>query len=449
MVAVVASGAGGGDVGWLDPAELVVAADGGAALLDRIGQRPDGLVGDLDSIDRAAGRASGRGRRAPSSGTRDKEASDTELALGDAVASGATEMVMLGAVGEIGSTTSSPTCSCWPIRRWPAAQCGSSARADRRARRASGTLSTRRPFGDLVSLLPIGGDAVRRDHRGAAMATGWATLPRVDPRASNEMVRRAGIGRIDNGTLLVVETAIEGATTMTTTRPVRRRLARRRHRRGRRRRRRVRRRVPRLERGLRGRRADLRFAAARSGDPVRLWLLPLPCWSASSCAGPAPRSSAARVGRRLGLARARRTAATPSCRARSRGRRRARLRHRPVPALDAALRCPRRGAVRASPPPCTTSSSTTPTTDVDVWAVYGVASVLSGAVIAGVGAWLLLRRSSPPACCPFASGANSRRSDAPRPQWRHDGGRRPARIEARGWGLRHPGRRAGPFAAST
>jgi energy-coupling factor transport system substrate-specific component len=32
-----------------------------------------------------------------------------------------------------------------------------------------------------------------------------------------------------------------------------------------------------------------------------------------------------------------------------------------------------------------------PDADVAVWAVYGIASVLSGAVIAGLGAWLLLR----------------------------------------------------------
>jgi energy-coupling factor transport system permease protein len=32
-----------------------------------------------------------------------------------------------------------------------------------------------------------------------------------------------------------------------------------------------------------------------------------------------------------------------------------------------------------------------PDADVRVWAVYGVASVLSGAIVAGLGAWLLLR----------------------------------------------------------
>jgi energy-coupling factor transport system substrate-specific component len=32
-----------------------------------------------------------------------------------------------------------------------------------------------------------------------------------------------------------------------------------------------------------------------------------------------------------------------------------------------------------------------PDADVSVWAVYGIASVLSGAVVAGLGAWLLLR----------------------------------------------------------
>ena len=45
---VVASGElVAGDVAWLVPADLVIAADGGAARLDRMGQRPDVLVDAL------------------------------------------------------------------------------------------------------------------------------------------------------------------------------------------------------------------------------------------------------------------------------------------------------------------------------------------------------------------------------------------------------------------
>ncbi|MBA3740017.1 MAG: thiamine diphosphokinase, partial [Chloroflexi bacterium] len=99
-VVVVASGdLDPRDTMWLDGADLVIAADGGAASLDRLAQRPDLLVGDLDSADAATV------ERFATVGTRverhlpDKDASDTELALEAALAAGATEIVLLGAVG--------------------------------------------------------------------------------------------------------------------------------------------------------------------------------------------------------------------------------------------------------------------------------------------------------------------------------------------------------------
>ena len=39
------------DAAWLDEADLVIAADGGAGPLHRIGGRPDVLIGDMDSVD--------------------------------------------------------------------------------------------------------------------------------------------------------------------------------------------------------------------------------------------------------------------------------------------------------------------------------------------------------------------------------------------------------------
>ncbi|HEY7332024.1 MAG TPA: thiamine diphosphokinase, partial [Candidatus Limnocylindria bacterium] len=41
------------DARHLAGADLVIAADGGAAFLEAIGRRPDVVVGDLDSIDAA------------------------------------------------------------------------------------------------------------------------------------------------------------------------------------------------------------------------------------------------------------------------------------------------------------------------------------------------------------------------------------------------------------
>ncbi len=84
----------------LDGAGIVIAADGGAASLERIGFAPDVLVGDLDSIPdspprRATVASVPEILRYP---TR-KDATDAELALGEALARGATEITVVGAFG--------------------------------------------------------------------------------------------------------------------------------------------------------------------------------------------------------------------------------------------------------------------------------------------------------------------------------------------------------------
>jgi thiamine pyrophosphokinase len=85
--------------GWLDGASLVVAADGGARLAADLGLPIDLWVGDGDSI------GSAELERLRASGIRmivaltDKDESDTELAVLGAVERGATEIVVLGALG--------------------------------------------------------------------------------------------------------------------------------------------------------------------------------------------------------------------------------------------------------------------------------------------------------------------------------------------------------------
>lgn len=85
--------------GWADGVELVVAADGGAAGADRLGLAPDLVVGDMDSIgpDRLA-RLRGAGVAIDVSPA-DKDESDTELAILAALARGADELTIVGALG--------------------------------------------------------------------------------------------------------------------------------------------------------------------------------------------------------------------------------------------------------------------------------------------------------------------------------------------------------------
>lgn len=213
LVAVVASGdLAADDVRWLDRAELVIAADGGAATLERLGRRPDQLVGDLDSVEHSLvaklDEADVPIERHPA----DKDATDTELALRAAVGLGATEIVLLGALGgdrldhELANLLllADPETARLPVRivRGP-----TTARVLR-----SGSLPLEGRVGSLVSLLPIGADAVGVTTEGLRWALEGATLRIGRSRGiSNEVVATPASVAVHDGTLLVVETASQGA----------------------------------------------------------------------------------------------------------------------------------------------------------------------------------------------------------------------------------------------
>jgi thiamine pyrophosphokinase len=85
--------------GWDAGVELVVAADGGARLADRLGLQIDQWVGDGDSLGQKDLDAL-RGRGVPIELVNtDKDESDTELAVIAAAAAGAGDVTILGALG--------------------------------------------------------------------------------------------------------------------------------------------------------------------------------------------------------------------------------------------------------------------------------------------------------------------------------------------------------------
>ena len=85
--------------GWNREIGLVVAADGGARLAGRLGLRIDRWVGDGDSLEPAAlDRLREEGVEIELVST-DKDASDTELAISLALAAGARDVTVIGALG--------------------------------------------------------------------------------------------------------------------------------------------------------------------------------------------------------------------------------------------------------------------------------------------------------------------------------------------------------------
>ena len=200
------------DARWLNEADLVVAADGGAAWLASIGRRPDALVGDLDSVDLD------RVRRLEADGVVverhpiDKDTSDCELALAYGLRQGADGIVMLGALG--GGRLDHELANLLLLAGSPSAP-------DHELRIVRGSTSLRglhpgqsltivaRP-GSLVSLLPVGGDAEGVATSGLRYPLRDEPLPMGSTRGlSNVVVAESASVQLRAGTLLVIEIETE------------------------------------------------------------------------------------------------------------------------------------------------------------------------------------------------------------------------------------------------
>jgi thiamine pyrophosphokinase len=199
------------DAGQLADADLIVAADGGARWLGAIGVRPHLLIGDLDSVDaQLVERLAADGvvvERHPA----DKEASDAELALERALASGADEIVVLGALGgdRLDHELANLLLLADPSRR------SRQLRVVRggtvvRALHGGARMSLLGAVGDLVSLLPVGGEAEGVRTNGLRFPLDGQSL-RLGPSRglSNVVVDPPASVSLERGTLLVVETASE------------------------------------------------------------------------------------------------------------------------------------------------------------------------------------------------------------------------------------------------
>jgi thiamine pyrophosphokinase len=211
MRAIIAAGGSTdpADATHLTDADLVVAADGGAAWLVAAGRRPDLLVGDMDSIDGALLDAMETGgvtieRHAP-----DKEASDLELALDTAVGAGATEVTIVGALGGPRLDHELSNLLLLADRAWAGrleelriVRGTTSARA----LHGPGTASLAGPAGSGVTLLPVGGDAEGVSTHGLRFPLHDEPLRMGRSRGLSNVVDASPARvRLAAGTLLIIE----------------------------------------------------------------------------------------------------------------------------------------------------------------------------------------------------------------------------------------------------
>ncbi len=193
--------------GWATDLEVVVAADGGAITAERLGLRPDLVVGDLDSIEPAQVdrlRASGIPVEvAPTA----KDESDTELAVRAALARGATTLTIVGALGG----RVDHLLANLALLALPELAGIETLILDGRTRirlvRGPGSRPLVGRVGDLVTLLPFGAGVEGVRTEGLAWALRDEALPPGPARGLSNVrtVERARV-EVRSGDLVVVET---------------------------------------------------------------------------------------------------------------------------------------------------------------------------------------------------------------------------------------------------
>ena len=185
-------------------ADMIIAADSGAATALRYGCTPAIVVGDFDSLDKQLVEQLRAGGSRTVSAAVEKDETDTELAVQLAIEQGATEITLLGALGGarfdhtmanvllLAGFDSVPIkivdgpSVCWLVK-------------------GPGTTAIDGHVGDLLSLLPLTGDASGIRTSGLYYSLQGETLYFGKPRGvSNVLTQEHAEVSLERGLLLVI-----------------------------------------------------------------------------------------------------------------------------------------------------------------------------------------------------------------------------------------------------
>jgi thiamine pyrophosphokinase len=189
----------------LPTSAVVIAADGGLALAAPLGLEADLLVGDLDSVADDDLRAAQEGRTVVQRHPSDKDATDLELALRAAVATGAERITVVGGAGGRADhllahwllLASDLVAGC-SVRSW-----STTARTD--VVRPGRATTVTGPVGTFVSLLPVHGAARGITTSGLRFPLRGETLhPGSSRGVSNRFDAPEATVALTDGVLLVV-----------------------------------------------------------------------------------------------------------------------------------------------------------------------------------------------------------------------------------------------------
>ena len=201
------------DRGVIGAQDFVVAADGGALALERWKVLPHLIVGDMDSLGEAGVERFARQGIPVAEFSEAKDESDLELAVAHAIAVGATEIVLLGALGGDRLDHEAANLLLLADPGYNGVRLEARRGALRvRALSGEGSLSLESPVGTLVTLLPVNGDAEGIKTDGLRYPLSDETLLFGRARGlSNEVASLPAKVTVRKGSLLVFETPQGGS----------------------------------------------------------------------------------------------------------------------------------------------------------------------------------------------------------------------------------------------
>ena len=195
-------------------ADLVIAADGGLRWAQKLEVQVDVVVGDMDSVDAAALAEAEAGGAEIVRHDPDKDATDLELALRLACDRGASSIKLIGGHGGrldhfLGNIT---LLAALPKGVQAQALMGKTeilvirGHGSHRAEQQDEELVLNGKPGQLVSLIPWGGNAARIKTEGLRWPLAGETLPLGTSRGiSNQMTSTQASVSLESGTLLVLK----------------------------------------------------------------------------------------------------------------------------------------------------------------------------------------------------------------------------------------------------
>ncbi len=191
---------------WVAPDDYLICADGGTAHCLAIGRRPDVIIGDMDSVDpQTLAQLQADGvilERHP----RRKDMTDLELALDRALRDGATDILILGALGgRLDQTLANILILAQRV--WPVPVRLAEGDQIAEVLRGGESITLSGPPGSVVSLVPLSPEVTGIIYEGLEYALSDATLCLGSTRAiSNAVKESPATISIRTGLALIVQT---------------------------------------------------------------------------------------------------------------------------------------------------------------------------------------------------------------------------------------------------